>query len=176
MSSEVTWFRSRRNVLPHLSCHTVPPLQFIGKNGFRIQRRQDQQLRENASAARNLILASTPQPSRTSIVMARLTTSGKAKSLSMRASWAMKGSPWLFRKMTLPPGKYLSDVTARTQDLGVAIPVKPVQVCPDVHERKRPMPSKRESVSMVAREKRIQGAFGAFALCPETNVPSLPRW
>ena len=45
-------------------------------------------------------------------------------------------------------GKYLSDGPARTQDLGVAIPVEPVQVCADVHERKRSMRLKRESVSV----------------------------
>ena len=73
------------------------------QNGLRTRRRQDHQFLEALLPRGILISASTPLPSRTSVVMARLTTSCKAKSLAMRASWDMKGSPWLFRKMSPSP-------------------------------------------------------------------------
>ena len=67
----------------------------------------------SVSAARILFLASRSlgftkpvgctwtQRRRTSIVMARLAISRKAKSLALKAEWAVKGSPSLFHKMSL---------------------------------------------------------------------------
>ena len=98
-------FRARRNggfVLPHLSCHIVQPSQFIGKT-VSVYNEDKTNNFVKRFCREELDLASTPQPSRTSIVMARLMTTRKAKSLALRASWALQGSPWLFRWMTLPP-------------------------------------------------------------------------
>ena len=103
-----------RCVLSRLSCHIKRLLCTAKKRPTTLR---------SASAARNLVLASTPHPSRISIVTAQLTNT-QGEVLGIQSVVGHEGFTLAVSQDDSPYGKYLSGGTARTQGLGAAVPVE----------------------------------------------------
>ena len=137
----------QRFVLRHLSCHIVPPSQFTGKtasvynedktnNSVKRFCREELGIGINTTSLTNFHRHGTTHHNM------------QGQVLGIQSVVGQKGSSWLFRKMTPPLGKYLSDGTARTQGLGVAVSVEWPYL--PHHQEKEINAVERESVAMVA--------------------------